>query len=284
VLSIGDNCLDVYLEQDVYAVGGNALNVAVNWHRAGFASRYRGAVGNDLAAPLVLDGIAGAGLDTSTTSRRPGRTGVTFLGVHDGDRQLLLEEFGVGLEFGLTDAEVEEAARHDWVHVVGTGPEAALVPRLVAAGARVSVDLSTSHHLDDLPGVEIAFASGAETDLDASDELAARMLDAGARHAVVTRGPAGSISRGELGRHAVAATAAEVVDTCGAGDRYIATFLHRHLRGAPVADAMTAAATDAASTCGHFGGWRQPLHKIPSWLRREAAAHDLILVDDGDRP
>ena len=47
LVAVGDNCLDVYLTKDVMTVGGNALNVAAHWRKAGCAARYFGAVGQD---------------------------------------------------------------------------------------------------------------------------------------------------------------------------------------------------------------------------------------------
>ena len=47
LIAVGDNCLDVYLTKGFLAVGGNALNVAVQWRRRGIEARYFGALGRD---------------------------------------------------------------------------------------------------------------------------------------------------------------------------------------------------------------------------------------------
>ncbi len=45
LIAVGDNCLDAYLSKGFVTVGGNALNVAVQWRRQGFNARYFGALG-----------------------------------------------------------------------------------------------------------------------------------------------------------------------------------------------------------------------------------------------
>ena len=54
LIAVGDNCLDVYLSKGHMAVGGNALNVAVQWRRLGLAARYLGVVGKDAEGDIIL--------------------------------------------------------------------------------------------------------------------------------------------------------------------------------------------------------------------------------------
>ena len=61
--TLGDNCIDRYLPLSQAAVGGNAVNVAVQLARAGERCSYFGAVGSDGAGrwtrnALVDNGVA----------------------------------------------------------------------------------------------------------------------------------------------------------------------------------------------------------------------------------
>jgi fructoselysine 6-kinase len=58
-----------------------------------------------------------------------------------------------------------------------------------------------------------------------------------------------------------------VVDTCGAGDSFAATFLARFIIDGLSAEAAMRQATEAAAlTCRHEGGFPQPLNPTPAWL------------------
>ena len=46
-----------------------------------------------------------------------------------------------------------------------------------------------------------------------------------------------------------------VVDTLGAGDSYIAGFLHAALLGKPIPERMRAGSENAAVTIGYVGAW-----------------------------
>ncbi|TIV24699.1 MAG: fructoselysine 6-kinase, partial [Mesorhizobium sp.] len=58
-----------------------------------------------------------------------------------------------------------------------------------------------------------------------------------------------------------------VVDTCGAGDSFIATFItSRFLSDQSGRAALDLAAERASETCTHLGGFPQLIREIPQWL------------------
>jgi fructoselysine 6-kinase len=69
------------------------------------------------------------------------------------------------------------------------------------------------------------------------------------------------------------ATPIPVVDTCGAGDSYIARFLAAYrAERRPAAEALRAATTAASETCRYVGGFPQQPRRIPDWLLAKYAA------------
>lgn len=258
VIALGDNCLDLFLTRGVMAFGGNALNVAVQWHRAGLAARYFGAVGRDATGDLMRAAIARAGL-RDEVEILPGTTAVTLLQEVAGDRRFLLEDLGCGLHYIPEPGRRSALARADWVHL-GTNTSSALVRDLVGQGLAFSLDVSTRHQEQDLGGVALVLASGQGA---AEAEIAAlRALGAG--QVVLTCGAEGAFFHDGTRLHHVAAAPAQVVDTCGAGDSFIATFLAEYrLNRRPAQEALDRAARAAALTCGHQGGYPQDLSPIP---------------------
>jgi fructoselysine 6-kinase len=271
VIAVGDNCLDAYLTRNQLAVGGNALNVAVQWHRRGLTARYFGVVGPDAEGDAVLAALAAAGLDAADCERRPGHTAVTLLQDRHGDRRFLLEDLGVGLHY-IPEAERLAALRGAaWVHL-GTNSAQALLAHLLAEGVAFSVDISTAHEALDLAGVPLVFASGPESETEPVQPLMQRLLALGARRVVVTCGRRGAFYHDGARLHQVAARLVQVVDTCGAGDSFIAAFIAEHLLNQRPAEVALARATEAAAlTCGHEGGYPQRLGPIPAWLTQKYA-------------
>ena len=272
LVAVGDNCLDVYLSKDVMTVGGNALNVAAHWRKAGLPARYFGVVGNDVEGAVMLEEIEKAGLAPGDVETRPGQTAVTLLREQAGDRKFLLEDLGVGQDYLPAERATRSFAAADWVHL-GTNSNPDLVRRLAADRVRFSVDLST-HDGPPLQGVPLVFVSGPDDPNAPVEPLADRLQHAGAHQVVITCGRRGGFFREAGGGllH-VPAVPVSVVDTCGAGDSFIATFLAAmHLEKKPAAEALRAAAAAAAETCLYVGGFPQQPRRIPDWLLRKYAA------------
>jgi fructoselysine 6-kinase len=243
--------------------------VAVSWLRRGVEARYIGAVGTDEAGPLVVEMAAAMGLAAGDFNVVDGATGVTLIRLDGGNRRFLYEEFGVSAKWVIDPASASDLASCDWVHLAGPCATGVPLELLREARARISVDLSTDHNVPRLTGVEVAFASWTEGLTYGADALAVRLLDAGARVAVVTCGAAGSVARGH-GRGAVAsaeATPITPVDTTGAGDSFIASFVCDYIAGRTLQAALNAATVAATSTCTHVGGIDQRPREVPEWLR-----------------
>jgi fructoselysine 6-kinase len=270
-VAVGDNCLDVYLTKDAMTVGGNALNVAVHWRRAGLDARYFGTVGRDGEGDIILEETAKAGLSAKDVERRNGHTAVTLLREKHGDRQILFEDLGVGKDYMPSDAHYNTIAAADWVHL-GTNAYVDLVRRLIADRVPFSVDLSTAHFALPLHDVPLVFASGSDDPSEPVEPLIAKLRAAGAVQVVVTCGSRGAFFSNGSSLHHAPATPVSVVDTCGAGDSFIAGFLAASRRERrPPAEALRRAAADAAQTCLYVGGFPQEPRTVPAWLPEKYA-------------
>jgi fructoselysine 6-kinase len=279
LIAVGDNCLDVYLTKNTMAVGGNALNVAVQWRRQGHDGHYFGVVGQDPEGNVIAEGIETVGLPVKDLERREGSTAVTLLLERNGDRRFLLEDLGVGQNYMPSPDRYSALKDADWVHL-GTNSSAELIERLIRDGIRFSVDVSTAHDRLDLTGVPLVFAAGPDEEGVPVEPVFQGLRDRGAVKIVLTCGHRGAFYRdGERVRH-VPAQPIAVVDTCGAGDSFISTFLVSHLlRNLKAEEAMRLATDAAAKTCQHEGGFPQILNAIPPWLLQKYA--DVISSAEG---
>ncbi|WP_172327878.1 PfkB family carbohydrate kinase [Mangrovicoccus sp. HB161399] len=272
LIAVGDNCLDVYLSHGNMAVGGNALNVAVQWRRAGREAAYFGRVGADAEAGIIADALRRAGLDPEDLETGAAATAVTLLLETAGEREFLLEDLGAGLDYVPCAARFEQLAAAGWVHL-GTNSAPELLARLKDRGIPFSVDLSTRHGEHDLAGVPLAVASGLRGATAAEDEIAA-LRSKGAEQVLLTCGADGAWLHDGKALHRAAARPIAPVDTCGAGDSFVAAFLAaRLLDGEGAAAALARATEAAAATCLHRGGFPQPLSPIPDWLLRKYSSY-----------
>ncbi|MER8574404.1 PfkB family carbohydrate kinase [Mesorhizobium sp. M1338] len=271
-VAVGDNCLDLYLTNGLMTVGGNALNVAAQWRRNGWSARYFGAVGQDSEGEVVLAELAGVGLSRGDVEQRLGDTAVTLLRDEAGDRKFLHESFGVGEDYMPSPEHYAIIAAADWVHL-GTNANKGFVRRLVVDNVPFSIDVSTAHLVLPLDGVPLLFASGPDDDDIPIEPSLSALRAAGARQVVLTCGRRGSYFDDGIDVVHAPATLVDVVDTCGAGDSFIATFLAGfRFGGLGALEALHKASVAAAQTCTHLGGFPQRPRPIPDWLPAKYAS------------
>lgn len=259
IACVGDNCVDRYLPPLGYAlIGGNALNVAVNLARIGCRSSYYGAAGADTAGHRVKAALLQNGVDAGGLRLLPDRSTATtdIATTADGERHFLHEDFGACQGYRPSQVEQQTLAACDHVHIGWLDDGGALKRALHEAGVSLSQDLSvnadpanrTPDHL------AIAFAAAPEAE---AEVLARRLVTAGARRAVVTMGPVGSLSWDGHILSRMPAPSLQPLDTTGAGDSFIAGFLSELLLTGEVERALQRGTDEAAETCLHLGGFSQ---------------------------
>ncbi|WP_373504775.1 PfkB family carbohydrate kinase [Aestuariivirga sp.] len=257
--AVGDNCVDRFLPPaDECLVGGNALNVAVQLAMLGRKVHYFGAVGDDAAGRAVTEALAEQGvLATGLRTLQGFRTAYTDIEMtEDGDRSFVFEEFGACAAYRAAPEDISllKGMRH--IHIGWLGDGGALRRALRGQGPTLSQDLSVNNTPENLSaeGLDVAFCSA---DPDHAESEARRLLEQGARLAVVTMGAAGSFLSD--GRRKLTASAAPVTpeDTTGAGDAFIAGFIDAQASGADLEHCMAHGAARAAAACLHRGGFPQ---------------------------
>jgi fructoselysine 6-kinase len=258
--AVGDNCIDRFqppVGQSL--VGGNAVNVAVQLARLGHVSFYFGAVGSDPDGARTRGLLRLNGVRTDYIEERPGITAYTDIDVlESGDRVMTFEDFGVCAGYAPSPLHVEVLKTMDHVHIGWLDDRGALKRALAEAGISVSQDVSVNadpanRSVNDLT---VAFGSAGENDT-AANRMIAGFLEAGAKLAVVTRGASGSSASDGCEHAETGIKPAEIVDTTGAGDSFIAGFLSGRLRGLSLEASLECGRDHAAVTCGHVGGFRQ---------------------------
>jgi 2-dehydro-3-deoxygluconokinase len=264
---------------------GDALNAAAASASAGAATALVSRVGDDEIGSRLLRYAAQLGVDASLVRRGPGPTGAYLVGADpEGDRDFVYLRSGSAASMMTPDDLAAVPLDRPTVLLVSgiamalsDGVAATVVEaarRVVAAGGAVVydpnyrrrlVDSETARgHLRELaPLVTVAVPScPADTEvlLGTSDaEIAARrLIELGARSAVVTRGSRGALlyDQGSV-VEVPAIPAPRVHDTTGAGDVFAGTLAAGLVRGPLTVELVrTASAAAALSLAGQGGTGR----------------------------
>jgi len=248
------------------AAGGKGANQAVAAARAGAAVTFIAKVGRDLFGDQAIAGFRREGIDCRWIARDP-RTpsGIALILVAEDGENLISVALGANMR--LTAAEVARAASP--IAGVGAVREPPLlvlqlevplpaVRRAVALAHRAGVPVvfnPAPAPRAPLPKAllgQIDYLVLNETELDvmagsSGFAAASRLLDAGVRHVILTRGRQGVALLDDPG-HPVLIPGHQVksVDAVGAGDAFVGTFACFLAEGRPLAEALELANAAAA--------------------------------------
>lgn len=275
IASVGDNCVDIYVNAGNQArVGGNAVNTAVAVRRCGILCSYVGIVGEDANGSRVIKEVAEEGVDVTHVRREPGETAYTRILLEHNDRIPVGEDIGVQRNYGLTWEETAFVLEHDLVHLSAFtawptayegdiadyyGVMSGILQALSDGGARVSLDFSDTP-MEELLGlvqgrVEVGFFSRSGLDEGQIEEEARRLMGYGFHLVVLTRGAEGSCAFDGEHFYFQPIVPVSVVDPLGAGDSFIGAFLSRYIEGEPVPACLSYGAGYASKVCGRMGGF-----------------------------
>lgn len=256
LLALGDNVADIYVDQQCAYPGGNAVNVAVSIRRGGDHAAYCGFVGDDVNGGIIVDALTAEDV-VVMIRRRAGSTARAWVRLRDGDRTFLDSDRGVA-EFRLCDIDRSVLADVDVVHTAYTG-RLWMDAAELAARSPLSFDFGPHTGIDYRDEVvrHCLLASFSDANLDDNQviDLAQHCRRLGAAHVMVTRGEQGADFFGPRGHVARRPDPAQLVDTLGAGDAFIAGVLAGLVNGTDPESFLDDAAARAAKCCSQLGGF-----------------------------
>lgn len=258
LVTVGDNCIDVYPALGRGFSGGNAVNVAVHSARHGMRPAYIGWVGEDAWGEQLRRELGAKGVDVSHVHGKPGSTALTFVELHGSDRVLGDYAEGVMSDFYLSEQDLAWIGQFDMLHAGIWGHVEPYLAGLKARGKIISFDFADkwdSPLWRELPpSLDYAFASASAD----TPELRGRLREVtgmGAGTAIATLGAEGSLAYDGQQFYRQCALPVNIVDTMGAGDAFIAGFLYAAACGLGVKQAMEQGAAGAARTLQCQGAW-----------------------------
>jgi ribokinase len=249
--------------------GGKGLNQACAAARLGAATAFVCGIGDDQWGGLLRDALVQNKVDTThTISRKDTTSGAAVIEITpDGASHIVV---AISEPTELTPSDIESAAaalRNGRVTVLQLDlPPAATMAAISTATGTIVGNLVPHAGLptDQLSAVDIFVVNEIEagrildipagSTLDVSSALHA-LTGLGARSAVITLGAAGAAWINEDGvEERCTAPSAEVVDTTGAGDSFIAAMGFQIARGATLATAVQSGVLAGSAAVETLGG------------------------------
>lgn len=255
--------------------GGCALNTAVAACKLGTRSGVIGRVGDDALGRFLTQELKSAGVDSNgiTVDKETPTSSTMVLVAPDGQRSFIHNR-GANAALTQDDIALAHLERTKYFHMGGAlllpgldGEPMANLLRLAEQMSKItSIDTAWSDREDwmellgpSLPHCDYLFCSRQEgkrlTGKDDPYDIADELLDRQAGAVVVKLGAKGCVvktsSRSKFPNQCFAwpAVTVDVVDTCGAGDCFVAAFLVGLLKGRDITDCATLAnAAGALST------------------------------------
>lgn len=270
-LGFGDNVVDKYEHIKTMYPGGNCVNFAVYAKMFGAKrSAYMGYFGNDAEAEHVMYALDDIGIETVKCKQLEGENGCARATLVDGDRVFLGSNEG-GIRgktpYVLDRFDLEYIRQFDFVHSGNYCFMEKELPKIHEASVPISFDFSDdsedSYYAEVAPTVDYAFCSFDGTDEEAREHLK-KIVSYGPKLAVASRGADGCILYdGQEYYVQKAVPIKEVVDTMGAGDSLITSFMVAytdHLKKGitgetAIRESLAAAAEFASKVCGMNGAF-----------------------------
>ena len=270
-LGFGDNVVDKYEHIKTMYPGGNCVNFAVYAKMFGAKrSAYMGYFGNDAEAEHVMYALDDIGIETVKCKQLEGENGCARATLVDGDRVFLGSNEG-GIRgktpYVLDRFDLEYIRQFDFVHSGNYCFMEKELPKIHEADVPISFDFSDdsedSYYAEVAPTVDYAFCSFDGTDEEAREHLK-KIVSYGPKLAVASRGADGCILYdGQEYYVQKAVPIKEVVDTMGAGDSLITSFMVAytdHLKKGitgetAIRESLAAAAEFASKVCGMNGAF-----------------------------
>lgn len=258
IVTVGDNCMDVYRNRGEAYPGGNPVNVSVYLKDLGVDSAYIGWVGTDEYGAKMIHAIQARGVDTSFVSKIEGNTAITYVELVNNDRQFGQYDEGVMADFTLTAKEIDFIETFQLIHAGIWGHVDPFFPIFKERGLLTSFDFSDqlSHELvKTLPRfVDFSFFSYTNDDSYIRKFLK-EVSNLGSKVVVATLGENGSLAYDGKKFYKCDVVKGNVIDTMGAGDSFISGFLFGRLRGYEINKCLKLGSETAAKTISYFGAW-----------------------------
>ena len=253
--------------------GGDAVNEAMALAGMGYRAAVVCGVGKDIAGNILIDELSKAGVNTDHVRRMEMDTPIANLQVAEDGSRVSVNSGATRLPgYRIEPKELPDAKIVSLASIFRPPLEdfdvlKDLIRTAKVRGAVICADtklplrgsIEIGKYASILPTIDYLFPNEKEaayyTGKNTFSEMAAVLRDMGINNVVIKAGPEGCFVSGEEGEYSLPAVpVANVVDTTGAGDNFVAGFISGILRNASLSDCADLGLRRAAEAIMHTGG------------------------------
>lgn len=257
--AVGFCCADVYEKLNVFYPTGNGVDWGVHLSRMGVPVSVVSVVGTDSYGEKMKAALAAEHIDTSHLRTEEGDTCKMMMDLKNGTDRVHLEEIeGVMADYALTQEEFDFVAGHTMLHTDLFGKVLEYLPAWKKAGVKIVMDFSVfsedpEYHCEEIfPYVDYVFLSYDGKKDEHIKEWVKKIHTYGPELVTATMGELGSICYDGRTLYEYGIVPADVVNTVGAGDSYIAGFTYGILNNWPVLKCMEHGASISSKVISKF--------------------------------
>lgn len=260
VAAIGDNCIDVYERIGRKYPTGNVVDTGINIQKLGIPVSVISTTGSDENGKWMVETLTKEGVDLSHFKVGDGATAITYMDMDGLDRVHGDYVEGVLENIVFDDEDIRFASEHDLVYTALWGKAEDTLPKIKAlSGTKISFDYADrlDHELVEktLPYVDYGFYSYHKERAPFIEGYLKDKVDRGMKIAVATFGDKGSLAYDGKRYYEGGIYPAQLVNTVGAGDSFIAGFLYEILMGSDIEKCLDTGARVAARVVSTFHPW-----------------------------
>jgi sugar/nucleoside kinase (ribokinase family) len=267
VIGVGDNVVDMYLDQGKMYLGGNALNFSNFARELGVKSSFIGNFGTDEIANYAKRALNKLNIDISHSHTLNGENGRSRVALKNHDRVFIDSNNGGVLKQGLnmTSRDIDYINQFDIVHFNINGNANQYLTNI--KGPTLIYDFSDLYEINDIKRIaqyiDIAcFSVGSMSDQNIS-KMVKEINSFGIMDILITRGSYGAYFFHDSKRYIQKPVKVTVVDTMGAGDAFITSFVIKYKETDCIEESLKFAAEYASQQVQRHGSFNNP-EKIPS--------------------
>jgi len=257
VVGVGFSCADIYKYLDKFYPTGNGVDFCIHLARFGLTTSIVSVVGTGKYGSAMIDTLNQQGVDTSHLHVLEGDTCKMIMGIKKKDRIHLQEIEGVMANFSLSDDDIQFINQHNFLHTDLFGKVLDWLPVFKKNNLQIIMDFSVFfdnpefHASESFPFVDYFFGSYVRKDAYVR-EFMEKTWKLGPKLVTITLGENGSICYDGSRFYEYGIFPVKVVNTVGAGDSYIAGFMHGIINKWEIDECMKSGAELAAKVISKF--------------------------------